>query len=71
MFGRKKEVKPLEYDREKKTPVIRCSICNGEQVGGLKDKDTGAFRELMVIRSAQDLAAFEKMVGKSDIPKEY
>lgn len=73
MFGRKKQKNPerIIYDREVKTPVIRCSICNGEQVGGLKDRLTGVFEEIMVIRSEADLAAFREMVGKTDIPKEY
>ena len=40
MFGRKKKVKKT-YDRENKRPVLRCSICNGEQVAGFKDIHTG------------------------------
>ena len=52
-------------------PVLRCSICNGEQVAGLKDRQTGAFEEIMLIRNAHDLDVFRKMVGVQDIPKEY
>ncbi len=72
MFGRKKTtVQKLSYDPQQKTPVIRCSICNGEQVGGLKDLKNGKFEEVMTIRSSQDLELFREMTGKQDIPKEY
>ncbi len=71
MFGKKKSIEKLNYDPEKVTPVIRCSICTGEQVGGLKDRKTGHFEEIMVIRGRDDLQAFQNMTGKTDIPKEY
>ena len=29
------------YDKENKKPVIKASICNGEQVAGFKDIHTG------------------------------
>ena len=72
MFGRKKkEVKTISYDPQQKKPVIRCSICTGEQVAGLKDKNTGKFEEIMVIRGQEDLEVFRQMVHETDIPKEY
>ena len=71
MFGRKKTVQKLVYDPEKQYPVIRCSICNGEQVAGIKNRVTGEFEEVMLIRSDSDREQFEKMVGRTDIPKEY
>ena len=71
MFGRKKPVQKLAYDLEKQYPVIRCSICNGEQVAGIKNRTTGKFEEVMLVRSDSDLETFEQMVGKTDIPKEY
>ena len=73
MFGKKKQPsgRTVSYDPAEKTPVIHCSICNGEQVGGLKDIKTGRIEEIMVIRSAQDLEVFKRIVGKDEIPKEY
>lgn len=72
MFGRKKQViSPVSYDPAEKQPVIRCSICNGEQVGGLKDRRTGALEEIMMIRTDADRARFEEIVGTKDIVKEY
>ena len=72
-FGHRKETKAekLAYDPEEKYPVIRASICNGEQVGGLKNRKTGAFEEVMLIRGPQDLALFQEMAGTKEIPKEY
>ena len=73
MFGIKKNryVQKIRSDKEAKMPVLRCSICNGEQVAGLKDRQTGAFEEIMLVRNAHDLDVFRKMVGVQDIPKEY
>ena len=71
MFGKKKTLEIIQYNKEKKMPVLRCSICNGEQVAGLKDRQTGVFEEIMLIRNAHDLDVFRKMVGVQDIPKEY
>ena len=71
MFGRKKQGRELVYDKDEKMPVIRCSICNGEQVGGLKNRHTGDFEEVMLIKNSDDLESFRKMTGVQDIPKEY
>ena len=72
MFGKKKaQAAPLQYDPSVKKPVLRCSICNGEQVAGLKNRNTGEFEEIMLIRNEQDLDQFRKMTGTEDIPKEY
>ena len=72
LFSRKKpKDTKLEYDRETETPILRCSICNGEQVAGFRDRRTGHFREYCVIRSAQELEEFRELCGVSRIPKEY
>lgn len=59
------------YDLQKYTPVVRCSICNGEQVAGFKDKQTGKFTEVMLIRGDKDLEEFKKRYGVDKITKEY
>ena len=72
LFGKKKESIPvIEYDPEKQRPVLKCSICNGEQVAGFKDKQTGHFTEVMLIRNGQDLDAFMEMYDLSAVSKEY
>ena len=71
MFRRKKQVARLPYDPAEQKPVIRASICTGEQVGGLRDLRTGKFTDVMLIRDDADLREFQAMVGTSDIKKEY
>lgn len=60
MFFRKKTEK-RSYDRLRQKPVIRASICTGEQVAGFKDLTTGALEEVMLIRDQDDLALFKAM----------
>lgn len=48
------------YDRERQEPVLRCSICTGEQVAGFLDRSTGSFHEVMLVRSSADLEAFRR-----------
>ena len=60
------------YDKENKKPVIKASICNGEQIAGLKDIHTGKIEEIMLIKSPADLEKFKAMYGIADeIAKEY
>ena len=61
----------MEYDPEKQRAVLKCSICNGEQVAGFKDKQTGRFTEVMLINYGQDLDAFMEMYDLSAVTKEY
>lgn len=69
IFGKKKLQKT--YDKENQKPVLKCSICNGEQVAGFKEIHTGKFQEVMLIRNDADLDEFMKMYGLQDIEKEY
>ncbi len=74
LFGRKKQTKSISeqsYDPENQRPVLRCSICNGEQVAGFKDIHTGKFEEVMLIRNNQELREFMEMYGISEVTKEY
>lgn len=71
-FKKKKEkIQVLEYDKEKEVPVLRCSICTGEQVAGFKDIYTGKIRDLMLINSEQDLEKFKMMYGVDELKKVY
>ena len=67
----KKKLEKKTYDKLRKKPVIKASICTGEQVAGFKDLSTGAFEEVMLIKNSDDLENFRKMTGVQDIPKEY
>ena len=68
----KKKTLVLTYDKENKKPVIKSSICNGEQVAGFKDIRTGKIEEVMLIKSQADLEKFKVMYGiNEEITKEY
>lgn len=71
MFQKKQ--KKESYDKENLRPVIRTSICTGEQVAGFKDVNTGKFTEVMLIRDSKDLYEFKEMYGIKDeeISKEW
>jgi hypothetical protein len=71
MFFRKKKPS-FSYDPKAKKPMIRASICTGEQVAGFKDLRTGEFEEVMLIRDSADLAEFKEQYGISEeIEKSY
>lgn len=70
LFKKKTDVKT--YDKENLKPVIKTSICNGEQVAGFKNIHTGKMEEVMLIKSPADLEYFKAMYGiEEDIVKEY
>ena len=59
---------PAEYE-----PVLRCSICTGEQVACMRNRTTGQLRELMLIRGDEDLEEFCRTYGvrREEIRKIY
>ena len=60
------------YDKQTQKPVLKCSICNGEQVAGFQDIHTGKFEEVMFIRNPADLEDFKEQYGiEGDIKKIY
>lgn len=71
MLFQKKKPEKRDYDRENEKPVLKCSICNGEQVAGFKNIHTGKFHEIMFIRSEVDLHNFMEMYSITDVSKEY
>lgn len=71
LFGKKKEIPVIDFDPTKQKAVLKCSICNGEQVAGFKDKQTGHFTEVMLIKNGTDLDAFMEKYNLSAVSKEY
>lgn len=69
----RRKVKKYSYDRENLRPVIRSSICTGEQVAGFKNIHTGKFSEVMLIRNDSDLEEFLKIydISLADVADEY
>jgi len=73
MFNRRKKHTIPLYDKTGKIPVIRSSICTGEQVAGFKDPSSGKFDELMLIRNGNDFMEFlsRYQVNESDIQRDW
>lgn len=72
MFGRKKQkLLQKEYDKENQKPILKCSICTGEQIAGFKNIHTGKFEEVMLIRNEKELDVFKAMYDLDDVIKEY
>lgn len=62
---------PLSFDSKTLKPVLRCSICTGEQVAGFKNLNTGKFEEVMLVKNEKDLTEFMNRYEISEISKEY
>ena len=59
LFHRQKPEPELpEYDLAAFQPVIRASICTGEKVACMRDRESGKLHELMLIRTDEDLQRF-------------
>ena len=73
MFGRRKKQAAASYQRDGKIPVIRSSICTGEQTAGFKDPSSGTFEELMLLRDGRDFEEFlrQYQVEESEIRWEW
>lgn len=67
----RKKVNKIPYDKENLKPILKCSICNGEQVAGFKNIHTGKFEDVMLIKDIRDLDKFMEMYDISTIEKEY
>lgn len=71
IFKRRMPTFVVPYDPDTQRPVIKCSICDGEQVAGFKNVLTGEFTEVMLIRNQNDLDSFKKIYGLDSVSKEY
>lgn len=72
LFRKKQD--QIAYDSQKKRPVIKCSICTGEQVAGFQDIHNGTFEDVMLIRGKEDMKDFREKYGipqDVEIPKIY
>lgn len=68
----KKKSEQKTYDKENQKPVLKCSICNGEQVAGFQDIHTGRITEIMFIRDKKDMELFRRQYGiEGEITKIY
>ena len=70
LLRRRMETK-RDYDRKNEEPAVMCSICTCEQVAGFRDRRTGKFRDVMLIRDERDLERFKRECGVEEILKLY
>ncbi len=56
LFGRKKQSDIPVIPKDGGEPVLRCSICTGEQVLCLQKEGSKDLKEIMLIRSPGELA---------------
>lgn len=72
LFERRKKDYP-KFPESGHVPVLRCSICTGEQVLCAKDINTGKLHELMLISSPEDLEGFceANSINAESITKVY
>ena len=68
--------KKKEYPKMPKghfDPVIRCSICTGEQVICAKERKTGEMHEMMLVRTPSDIEGFctANNIDAKKVQKEY
>ena len=72
MFKKKRsKIDEFVYNPQIHKAVLKCSICNGEQVAGFKEKENSTFHEIMFIKSAADLEYFLEKYKLETIAKEY
>ena len=64
LFKKTRETPPLpDFPEAEYEPVIRCSICTGEQVSCMRSRSTGKLHEVMFLRSPEDLDEFCRQYG--------
>ncbi|MCD8326626.1 MAG: aspartate dehydrogenase [Lachnospiraceae bacterium] len=64
MFSRKAKPKAAKtYDSANWKPVLKCSICTGEQTAGFQEIHTGQFEDIMLVRGQKDLEEFVTTYG--------
>ena len=73
MFWKRKRPNRISFDKTGKIPVIRSSICTGEQTAGFRDTASGNFVEVRLLRSDADLQEFLRLYGvdAADVKKEW
>ncbi len=70
MFWKKRAAaQKADYDHDNQEPVLKCSICTGEQVAGFRNVHTGGFEDVMLIRGESDLRKFMDMYGLAEAPQ--
>ena len=57
------------YDPQKEEPVMMKSICTGETSAGFRDRDSGHYKETMLVRGEEDVQLFMRRCGIKERPR--
>ncbi|MBQ9207481.1 MAG: hypothetical protein IJ158_12340 [Treponema sp.] len=60
---------PCDFSHQE--PVLRCSICTGEQTACLQDKKSGNLQEICLIQNDSELAEFMHTYGLTSVRRVY
>lgn len=71
IFRRKRNEKTGNYDPNIYEPVIKASICNGEQVAGFRNKKTGKFEEVMTEDNCREVLEAKGLIKKKSGYKQF
>lgn len=71
ILRKKKKTYKASYDSSEWKPILKCSICTGEQVAGFKNIRTGEFREESFISGPEALQRFMNKYQLDHVGKEY
>lgn len=50
----------IPFDPSAQEAVIKCSVCTGEKIAGFRDRASGRFTEVMLLKSSEDEKRFLK-----------
>lgn len=61
------------YNSRYWTPLVRGSMCNGNQCAGFRNKETGDFEEICKIETPKDLSNFQFKyhLKRKDLQREW
>ncbi|MGN0777581.1 MAG: hypothetical protein ACI4MJ_00390 [Aristaeellaceae bacterium] len=61
----------IPFDPQRQDAVLRVSSWTGESIAGFRDRVSGAFTEVMVIRSPEDARRFMRLYRLESLCREY
>ena len=68
-FKKATDKKKESFDPMLQKPVLHKSICTGETTAGFKDINGGAYHDVMLIRTEEDLKHFMVTYGITERPQ--
>ena len=68
LFKKNTHAEKYPFNPETEEPFIHANTCNRDMVAGFKEKNSGVFHEVMLIKDKKDIEEFKASYGiKGDI----